>query len=383
MVGSEGAAIVAAANLTAGEGSRPFDYYELFDLVAQEFDCVRMIAQLPFYGVTLAELGNEDHSPAVSVDTQLAETGRPPEVFIALASQRDVRLDAYSIIELPPPPAPLPVDADSTDVVRASLQEAELRLRELEALNSKLRVRAADADRLTAAAAVVEKGLLERSEALAVLEALLADRTLHLTRVSSELEQMRATMEAGQVGAAEVEEVVRRADAAERRAVLLENELQRADAQADEHVQLEEALRERARAVRLLEGELARRDQMIRELASALEDAVATEQPPPDDAVDARDEENTRLRGRLDALALGLARREGEAQASVWRIAELERGLAHGVTATEGGAGSGAQLSAALDEADALRRALVQEHEARVRAEAAGGASVASDDISR
>jgi hypothetical protein len=142
-------------------------------------------------------------------------------------------------------------------------------------------------------------------------------------------------------------------------------------------------LRERARAVRLLEGELARRDQMIRELASALEDAVATEQPPPDDAVDARDEENTRLRGRLDALALGLARREGEAQASVWRIAELERGLAHGVTATEGGAGSGAQLSAALDEADALRRALVQEHEARVRAEAAGGASVASDDISR
>jgi hypothetical protein len=386
MVGSEGAAIVAAANRdgTANEGSSAFDYYELFDLVAREFDCVRMIAQLPFYGVTLAELGDEDHSPAVSVDTQLAETGRPPEVFIVLASQRDVRLDAYSIIELPPPPAALAALVHNSDAEHASLEEAGRRLRDLAALNSDLRVRAAEADRLAEAAAVFEKGLLDRSEAVAALEAVLADRTRQVAQLSLELEQVRATAEFERSSADEIEEITRRADAAEKRAVLLEMELQHADAHADEHVRLEEALRERASAVRLLDGELARRDQMIRELAGALEDAAAGGPPPAEENVDARDEENTRLRGRLDALALELARREGEAQATVWKVAELERGLAQGTTGTQhGGPGFGDQLSAALDEVDALRRALLQEHEARVRAESAGRPSAQGDDNSR
>jgi hypothetical protein len=40
-------------------------------------------------------------------------------------------------------------------------------------------------------------------------------------------------------------------------------------------------------------------------------------------------------------------------------------------------------LSAALDEVDALRRALLQEHEARVRAESAGRPSAQGDDNSR
>jgi hypothetical protein len=378
MVGGEGAAIVAAANRdgTANEGSPAFDYYELFDLVAREFDCARMIAQLPFYGVTLAELGDEDHSPAVSVDTQLAEMDRPPEVFIVLASQRDVRLDAYSIIELPPPPAPLRALVDNSDAGR--------RLQDLEALNGDLRARAAEGDRLAEAVAVLEKGLHERSEAVVELEAVLADRTRQVTQLSLELQQMRATAQAERSSAEAIEEIARRADRAEKRTVLLEMELQHTDARVDEHVRLEEALRERAAAVRLLEGELARRDQMIRELAGALEDTVAGGSSPAEENVDARDEENARLRGRLDALALELARREGEAQATVWKVAELERGLALGTTGTQqGGPGFGGQLSAALDEVDALRRALLQEHEARVRAESAGGPAAQSDDNSR
>jgi hypothetical protein len=337
MLGEEGAAVVAAANrdVAPDGGSRAFDYYELFDLVAKEFDCVRMIAQLPFYGVTLAELGEEDDSPAVSVDTQLAEGSRAPDAFVALASQRDVRLDAYSIVELPQPPA-LPPQAS-----RASLEEAELRCQALEAQ----------------------------------LAVVLADRTRQVTRLAAEVEELRATAEAGRMAAVALEEMARRAEGAERRASLLEQDLMRADAQPDEHLRFEEALRERARSVRLLEAELERRDHLIRELAAALEEAAITAQAPADasdDASDdARDSENARLRERLDALALELARREGEAQATVWKVAQLERRVAEGTPAPEDGAGLDPKLSAALDEADALRRALVQEHEARVRAESA------------
>ncbi len=116
----------------------------------------------------------------------------------------------------------------------------------------------------------------------------------------------------------------------------------------------------------------------MRELAGALEEAVALGQPAPESGSDERDEENARLRERLDALALDLARREGEAHASTWKVAELERHLAQGAApTTENGPGPVTELSAALDEVDALRRALVQEHDARVRAEALGAPAVA------
>jgi len=339
MVGEEGAAIIAAANrdAAANGAAGAFDYYELFDLVAKEFDCVRMIAQLPFHGVTLAELGEEQGSPAVGVDTQLAATDRDPETFIALAGQRDVRLDTYSIIELPGPPG-----------------------REM--------------------TAALERALAERSESAAELAVLLADRTRQAEQLSSELEDVRASadeqrMAATQASATAVEEVARRANMAAQRAVMLEEELRRAAGLPDEHARLEEALRERARAVTVLEAELARRDQMIHELAGALEEAASSVPGPSQreevDGVDARDEQNASLRERLDALALELARSAGEARASEWKITELERRIALGLPPAEPSDGAQSRLSALLDEVEVLRQALVQEHEARVRAESA------------
>ncbi len=84
MVGEEGVAVIVAANAEAGHAptteprSHSFDYYDLFDLVAPEFESVRMVAQLPFQGVALVELGEEDEAPGVNVDTQLGESGRAP-----------------------------------------------------------------------------------------------------------------------------------------------------------------------------------------------------------------------------------------------------------------------------------------------------------------
>jgi archaellum component FlaC len=104
LVGNDGASLVCAYNgeeRAASAGSKALDYYELYDLVSLQFANVRMVGQVPFAGVALAELGESDEEPQVSVDTQLVTDAEAPELFIALAGQRDVRLDAYAIVQIP------------------------------------------------------------------------------------------------------------------------------------------------------------------------------------------------------------------------------------------------------------------------------------------
>jgi hypothetical protein len=103
---------------------------------------------------------------------------------------------------------------------------------------------------------------------------------------------------------------------------------------------------------------------------------------------DALVEENTLLQHKLDALALELARREGEAQASAWTIAELERRLDatpedRGPSRDSSHSEADRRLASALDELDVLRRALAQEHEARVRAESGEELARARAEIER
>ena len=104
LVGNDGATLIAAYNgdeRAAAAGSKALDYYELYDLVSLQFANVRMVGQVPFAGVALAELGESNEEPAVSVDTQLVTDAEAPELFIALAGQRDVRLDPYAIVQIP------------------------------------------------------------------------------------------------------------------------------------------------------------------------------------------------------------------------------------------------------------------------------------------
>ena len=108
MVGEDGVAVLAANSTEVGrrDASHAFDYYELFDLVAAEFQTVRMVAQLPFFGVALVELGEQDESTAVNVDTQLGESGkaRSPRRSSWSRVSTDARLDPYSIVQLPSSP---------------------------------------------------------------------------------------------------------------------------------------------------------------------------------------------------------------------------------------------------------------------------------------
>jgi hypothetical protein len=117
VLGAQGVLLVGARNpevrassatYGAAPGTGSIAYADLYDLVNLQFASIRMLAQLPFRGVVVAELGLEGGEPEVTVDTQLAaaaaeESGAPalPEIYLALASQRDVRLDAYTVIQLP------------------------------------------------------------------------------------------------------------------------------------------------------------------------------------------------------------------------------------------------------------------------------------------
>jgi hypothetical protein len=422
VLGDTGAALVAAPNRDAGEApdTGALDYYALFDLVAREFADVRMIAQLPFHGVALAEVGDEDESPAVSVDTQLADVDRAPEAFVALASQRGTSLDPYAIVELPAP-APAVLDAGELDATRAQLDATSARLDETRAQLDAARVELHDTRTQLEEERLRVQGLmaLRAQAARAIeLEHELGARARQLAELSSEVEEMRSAAEAGRIAAAQVEELAKRADRAERaeraRAHAEPELAQLVEAHAVELLGFEETLRERAQAIRLLEVEVTRRERMVLDLVGALEEhaahaaahapvhvpAAASAAPPI--LHDASTEaalvaENARLHERLDALALELARREGESQASAWTIAELERKLVAGPPAAppasaapNKGTGPAAtaasiapRLAAALDELDALRHALAQEHDARTRAESGEELKLARAEIAK
>ena len=403
-VGTDGVAMIAAksAEVAQAGGLRAFDYYDLFDLVAPEFESVRMVAQLPFFGIALVELGEEDESPAVNVDTQLAESGRVPEAFVVVASQRGARVEPYAIVQLP---SQVRLEEPMGD--RDALARAELRSELLASQLDDLRARMAEGARAADEIARIEDTLRARSVQVVELEKALAARGRDLADLSSEVEEMRAAAEAGRIAAAQVEEVALRADRAERRVALLEGEVaslsreaaKGGDVHSVELARVEEGLRERAQAIRLLEGELARRDQMVRDLVGSLDDVHIETMPaapePAASAIDAKatralEEDNARLRSQLDALAADLARREGDSQASTWKITELERKLAQQAGATAATAVTEAssphsdeRLRQALDENDALRAALSQEHEARAHAQSGEELARARAEIQR
>ncbi|MGA3121506.1 MAG: hypothetical protein ABSF69_12125 [Polyangiaceae bacterium] len=380
MVGDAGVALIRAANReTAGhESGRAFDYYELFDLVAAAFSNVRMVAELAFEGVALVALSEDDEPPAVTVDTQLADGDRVVSAFVAVAGQGDAHVEAYSIVELPP--RGRDQEADATDALRTELSNARLRTEGL------------------------ESELMHRAARSAELEVALAAETHHVSVLLAHVDEARAAAAAVRGSAqAEIDAITQHAHQTDRRSARLERDLSAAgEACAAELAHFEEALRERAQAIRLLEAEMARRDQIVRDLVSALDESGSYPEPPTgDDPVEGHAllAENARLRERLDALALDLARREGEARASSWSVAELERRLAEltsdnaGVRRESEGAStvlsdasraeSNAALFAALDEIDVLRRALSQEHESRLRAESGDALARARSDIER
>ena len=529
IIGARNAAVALPLRGRASTSApRSIDYYELYDLVALQFAHIRMVGQLPWRGVLLAELGlRGDDGASVSVDTQLGGDADAPEAFFAVASQDDVRLGEYSLIQLPGlPPTAGPMSArivagdgsldleatmtygaDRADLaaaqLRANLLEAQLdelrgqrnaegaaraeavggleaelaerlsllhaaegrardavakaaetvvelrardeemaRVRDRAALQwseideeRRLRARAeielAVSRRSAEAAAAETRVLLAALERVPDLEVALAAvdaRALELASRLVEAEEARglahAAMEAALLdveaarretarsSAEDVDALARRAASGEARAAVLEAEVAALrDGREEDHAAdvaiFENALRERAQIIHALEHELARRERIILDLVHALEEArLASGGAVADLADAARLEElraeNHELHLKLDALAMDVARREGDAATSAWRVQELEREIgrldaeqteltmtipppaflrvereANDVTRLAD------RLSQAEDQVELLRQALAQEHEARARAESGDELARAREDLAR
>lgn len=284
-------------------------------------------------------------------------------------------------------------------------------------------------DRIAALSAELDSQRSARAEALAAPPAVdISEIVTRAERAEEALARALADIAAREENAAtqviatipDVDELVARAERAEAGLALHVADLAHvAEAHAAETAAYEEQLRDRARVIAALEKELVRREQLVKELVASLEESregssngsggftfeaappLSMPPPRPDPALV---EEMTRLRGKLDALAAEVARREGELTARAWRITELENALSRLERAHEAatrrlvtleaepaarsaarvnGGDLGAELARARDELDALRQALAQEHAARVAAESGEELARARSELAR
>lgn len=96
-----GLIVVAAPNPehAAAPGDEKLGYYQLFDLMAAEFEHVTMLGQAPFVGFSVARFGAESE-PAVVIDTSLTSEPEEPIAFVAIGSARRIDLDAFTLIQV-------------------------------------------------------------------------------------------------------------------------------------------------------------------------------------------------------------------------------------------------------------------------------------------
>jgi hypothetical protein len=141
-LGRRGMALIAARNPELArslipvppDAEEPLGYYELYELVSQHFEEVRMLGQTAFVGYAVADFAAAEDSD-VRLDTAFLPGGaEEPEWFLALVSTLPVASEAFSVIQLPLADLPLAVAADREEIERLeqALQRAEAHAAELE-----------------------------------------------------------------------------------------------------------------------------------------------------------------------------------------------------------------------------------------------------------
>jgi hypothetical protein len=434
-VGSIGAVVAMARTASSEEESQdtlPFEadlgssalgYNELYELFSAEFEDITLAGVVPFRGVVFAELGSEDESPAVSVDTRFAPSD-PPSVFVVVAGgdRQDERtrrpaLDPYAIVQIPAEPS-TGLDAEATIALESAFAAAQLRADLVTSQLEEMREQVIVADvRAVEAAARLDRAAAERDAALTramELEAILSasqqtmamverrlleaeqgmlERDDRIAGLSAELDTVHsASVTAPHPSPVEIEILVDRAERAEAALTEAAADLAHlAEAHVDETASYEEQLIGRARVIASLEKEVARREQLVKELVASLDesregtDSVVFEAAPPLPPIVRPDPEVARLRTKLDELASDVARREGELVARGWRITELENELARVLAPAERKASPDSERSRDQrdDELDALRQALAQEHAARVAVESGEELARARSELAR
>ncbi|MBX3125573.1 MAG: hypothetical protein KF718_02615 [Polyangiaceae bacterium] len=328
----QGVALVAIPNPGARDRLLPadvladgaLDYYELYDALRGEFTTVQMLGQAPFVGYAVVDFSAANPEP--SLDTSCVPGGaEEPEWFVAVASDAHLRLDEFSVIQLPL--------ADTRRESRASAGGGEHTRRDArpspDPETESLRQAVGERDRW-----------IEQLEARAAVADERADEAL------AELEAAREAAEQQSVAAEQLEQVRRERDELRRQLNSTSDLLQQrtaalADAEsglaalsargtaageepeteyATELARLEHQLRERGSEVRRLSHDLATVERLARELLAELTEPGAVGAPLRAEG----------LTAQLDRLAHQNALREADLEAARWTIEALSAELSGG-----------------------------------------------------
>lgn len=310
LVARGGALLAAVSN---SPNTKTIEYNEFYDLVALQFEQVTMIGQVPFKGVAIAHLGL-GFGEEVSVDSQLVAENQVPEAFIALASQVEIELPSYAIIQVPASGAAVEVAAPrvpppASSVTDVDTQKESIKVLELELSRTKARLEQAEArvGEETMRAEKLAGELLQVRDLEAAVDTTSIDVQNRLLDLERKLEAKESELRAALI-------VV-----AEHKARPKTDELEAAH--AAEVKTLEEQLRERGRTIADLTREVDRREQIVKELLRSLEEAKASP------GASAVSDDEAALRAKLDELSREIARREAERVAGEWRVSELTRKL--------------------------------------------------------
>lgn len=88
----------ATKNVASARGA--LSYYELYDLVATQFDEVRMVGQTPFAGYALADFSPDTESE-FSIDTGFVPGGaEEPERYVAVCSHFPVAIEPFCVVQM-------------------------------------------------------------------------------------------------------------------------------------------------------------------------------------------------------------------------------------------------------------------------------------------
>lgn len=86
---------------TGDVARRGLGYYELYDTVSLQFGEVKMLGQAPFVGYSIVDFSQGGGDVDVSVDTSILEDPEAPEWYVAIASDRPVTVDPYTLVGIP------------------------------------------------------------------------------------------------------------------------------------------------------------------------------------------------------------------------------------------------------------------------------------------
>jgi len=351
-LGSRGVAIVACPNPEAafpllralparGAAAASLDYYALYDAVAAEFEHVRMLGQTPFVGYAIADF-SASGEPEPALDTSFVPGGaEEPDFFIALASNQEVRLDEFAVIQLPtrrllssfnaPPTVAAPPVAPalpSENLALTKARDAELTrlnqwIKELESRASTADERAdhseteleAERAKLEAEQAKLEAEHAKLEAEQAKLEAehqasatLKAQHERELSAARAELNALRTQASNLRAEAGNKAEQLSRvtSELAERNRQLAEQTEKVEQGSAVELGEFERQLTERGNEVRRLEQDLRTAERTGRELVRELERRTG--------------EQSKHASAELERA---LAEREADLQAAAWTIESL------------------------------------------------------------